>query len=297
MKGPLERIAQGEALVADGAIGSLLFTMGLQPGGCPESVNLERPELLEEIARRYLRAGAQVIQTNTFGGSSLKLSSYGLENKTREINRAAVEAVRAAVGDRAYVYGSCGPTGCTLKPYGETAPEEVYESFRMQLQAILDAGVDLIGIETMTDLAEATLAVRAVRSLSEKVPIMATMTFEPTPRGFFTIMGNDIPHAASVLEEAGADLVGSNCGNGSETMIAIAKEFTAHSRLPLVIQPNAGLPELREGKAVYPETPEFMAEKARELVAAGVSVIGGCCGTTPDHIQAIREVINSATRS
>jgi 5-methyltetrahydrofolate--homocysteine methyltransferase len=294
MKAFLERIGQGEVLVADGAIGSLLFGMGLEPGGCPESMNLERPDVLEEIARLYLDAGSQIIQTNTFGGSSLKLSTYGLAGKTREINQAAVCAVREAVGNRALVYGSCGPTGCTLKPYGDTSPDEIYESFRAQLQAILDAGVDLLGIETMTDLVEATLAVKAARSLSETIPIMATMTFDPTPRGFFTIMGNDIRNAASGLEEAGADLVGSNCGNGSETMVAIAKELKERTRLPLVIQPNAGLPVLKEGKAVYSETPEFMAEKACELVAAGVSVIGGCCGTTPDHIRAIRQAVSPA---
>ena len=293
----LARIRQGEVLVADGAMGSLLFGMGLQPGECPESVNLAHSELLEEIARRYLEAGAQIIQTNTFGGSGLKLSTYGLETKTREINQSAVRAVRTTVGDRAYVSGSCGPSGCTLKPYGEKAPEEVYESFHVQLAAIIDAGVDLLCIETMTDITEATLAIKAARSVSETIPIMATMTFDPTPRGFFTIMGVDIKHAASGLEEAGADLVGSNCGNGSETMVAIAKEFRAHSRLPLVIQPNAGLPELEAGKAVYRETPEFMAEKAGELIASGVSVVGGCCGTTPDHIRAIRGVVDVARRS
>lgn len=293
----LRRIQQGEILVADGAMGSLLFGMGLRPGECPESVNLARPGMTEEIAKRYLEAGARIIQTNTFGGSRLKLSTYGLENETREINQAAVRAVRAAVGDHAYVSGSCGPSGCTLKPYGETAPEDAYESFRVQLEALLDAGVDLLCIETMTDLTEATLAIKAARSISETIPIIATMTFDPTPRGFFTIMGVDIKRAASGLEEAGADLVGSNCGNGSETMVAIAKEFRVHSRLPLVIQPNAGLPELKAGKAVYPETPEFMAEKAGQLVACGVSVIGGCCGTTPEHIRAIRAAVDPARRS
>ena len=225
MKAFLERIGEGEILVADGAIGSLLFTMGLEPGGCPESVNIERPELLEEIARQYLEAGSQIIQTNTFGGSGLKLSAYGLGDRTHEINRAAVRAVRTAVGDHAYIYGSCGPTGRTLKPYGDTEPEEVYESFRLQLEAILAEGVDLLGIETMTDLTEATLAIMAARSLSKTIPIMATMTFDPTPRGFFTIMGSDVASVASGLEEADADLVGSNCGNGSETMVAIAKQF------------------------------------------------------------------------
>jgi 5-methyltetrahydrofolate--homocysteine methyltransferase len=153
--------------------------------------------------------------------------------------------------------------------------------------------VDAIAVETMTDLDEACLAVRAAKEVSAAVPVMATMTFDVTPGGFYTIMGATIERAARRLVEAGADLVGSNCGNGAERMVEVANEFRRHARVPLVFRPNAGLPEIRDGVPIYPETPEFMAERAAELLRLGVSVIGGCCGTTPDHIRALRRMVDS----
>ena len=288
MKPFLERVRTGPVLVADGAMGSFLMARGLKPGDAPESFNLERQEVLREVASLYFEAGAEVVQTNTFGGSPLKLASYGLDDRTEEIAAAAVEAVRSVVGDDAYVSGSCGPTGGMLKPYGDVEPAEVREGFRRQTGALVSAGVDVLCIETMTDLNEAVLAIEATRSVSADIPIMATMTFDPTPRGFFTIMGIDVPAAAAGLLEAGADLVGSNCGNGIENMVKIAREFRARTDAPLLIQSNAGLPEMIDGSVVYTETPEFMAEKARELLDIGVDVIGGCCGTTPEHIRALR---------
>ena len=297
MKNVLARLKEGEILVADGAMGTLLFERGLRPGDCPESWNLERLEALEEIAGLYVDAGARIVQTNTFGGSPMKLADYGLDDRAEEINSRAVEAVRRAVGDRALVSGSCGPTGRTLKPYGDTDPEEVAETYVRQTQALVDAGVDLLCVETMIDLVEATSAVRAARAAVDdsgrSIPVLATMTFDPTPRGFFTIMGVDVPTAARELAEAGADVVGSNCGNGIEIMVEIARELRRHTALPLVIQSNAGLPQPAGDGVVYPETPELMAEKARELVAAGVSIVGGCCGTTPEHIRAIRDALEA----
>ncbi|NMC44712.1 MAG: hypothetical protein GYA46_12405, partial [candidate division Zixibacteria bacterium] len=185
MAGLRERIAAGEILVADGAMGTMLFAKGIAPGSCPEAVNLDRPELLREIASEYLAAGADIIQTNTFGGSPLKLAMYGLENRAEEINRAAVEAVRAAVGNRVFVSGSCGPSGKILKPFGDTEPEAVYESFRTQMKCLTETGVDVVCIETMTDITEATLAIKAARSVSPTIPVMATMTFDKIPRGFY----------------------------------------------------------------------------------------------------------------
>lgn len=287
-----ERLARTGVLLADGAIGSLLLARGLERGAAPESFNLSQPQLLEEIARLYLEAGAEIVQTNTFGASPLRLARHGLEEKTEEINAAAVRAVRRAVGDKAYISASCGPSGRLLLPYGDTRPEEVYDSFRRQLAALLQAGVDAVCIETMSDIHEAQLAVRAARSLAPTLPVMATMTFEATARGFFTVMGVTIAAACRELEAAGADWVGSNCGNGSERMVLIASEFRKCTRLPLVIQANAGLPELRQGEVHYPETPEFMAVRCRELRRAGVAVIGGCCGTTPEHTRAMRRVLD-----
>jgi 5-methyltetrahydrofolate--homocysteine methyltransferase len=287
----LERVDSGPVLIADGAMGSFLMERGLEPGEAPESFNLERPDVLREVAGSYLEAGAEIVQTNTFGGSALKLAAYGLDDRTEEINRLAAGAVREVVGDRAYVSGSCGPSGATLRPYGDAGPDDVRESFRRQISALVEAGVDVLCIETMTDLNEARLAVEAARGISADVPVMATMTFDATRRGFYTIMGVDIPSAAAGLLEAGANLVGSNCGNGIENMVAIAREFRACTDAPLLIQSNAGLPQLIDGRVTYGETPEFMAEKARELVDAGVQVVGGCCGTTPEHIRAIRRAL------
>lgn len=290
-RAPLDqRLASGETLVADGAMGTLLFERGLDPGACPESITLSHPEVLEEIARLYLEAGADIIGANTFGGSPLKLAAYGLADSTYEINARAVAAVRNAVEDRAYVAGSVGPCGKLLTPYGDAKPEEVYGSFKRQVESLIAAGVDCVCVETMIDLTEAKLAVRAVKDVSPHTPVTASMTFDATPNGFFTIMGVSIEAAAGGLTEVGADAIGSNCGNGSENMVEIARAFRSVSQLPLTIQPNAGLPHIIKGKAVYGETPTFMAEQAKALLSIGVSVIGGCCGTTPEHVAALRAV-------
>lgn len=295
MKTLLERIAGGEILIADGAMGTLLLERGLEAGACPESLNLEKPELLEEIAGLYLEAGADIVHTNTFGGSPLKLALYNLEDRTEEINAGAVRAAIRAVGDRASVSASVGPSGKLLKPFGDTEPEELFDCFLEQIKALICAGADMITVETMTDLTEATAAVYAAKSILPSIPVAATMTFDPTPRGFHTVMGVGVEEACDGLEKAGANIVGSNCGNGIEKMIEIAREFAAHSSLPFAIQSNAGLPVVRDGRTEYPETPEFMAERIAELIDAGVSVIGGCCGTTPKHISAFRKAVNALT--
>ena len=291
MKSLLERLAAGAVLIGDGAWGTLLMTRGLKPGEAPEALNLSQPEVLEGIARLYLEAGADLVTTNSFGGSPARLRRYGLDAQTEAINRAAVEAVRRVAGGRAYVSASVGPSGHLLKPYGDGDPAEIGAGFERQIRALAEAGADLVCIETMIDLAEAVLAVRAARAVAPALPVMATMTFERTRRGFFTVMGASVEQAARELGEAGADILGSNCGNGSEVMVEIAREFRAHTGRPIAIQPNAGLPEPRGGETVYPETPEFMAEQARALVRAGVSIVGGCCGTTPEHVRALRVAV------
>jgi 5-methyltetrahydrofolate--homocysteine methyltransferase len=292
-----ERLRSGGVILGDGAWGTLLMQRGLKPGEPPEALNLSRPEILEEIATLYLEAGAELITTNTFGGSPLRLRAHALEGRTEEINRRAVEAVRRAIGDRAWVSASVGPSGRLLKPYGDCTPEELYANFERQIGVLVAAGADLICVETMSDLTEAALAVRAARAIAPAIPVMATMTFEDTPRGYYTVMGVSVAKAAAGLEEAGADIVGSNCGNGIETMIGIAREFRKHARLPVAIQANAGLPVTRDGALVYPETPEFVAAKAVELLDLGVRIVGGCCGTTPDHIRALRAVVDKHRES
>jgi 5-methyltetrahydrofolate--homocysteine methyltransferase len=290
----LERVHRGDSLVGDGAWGTMLMAQGLRPGVPPETFNLARPEVIEDIARQYVEAGADIITTNTFGGSPLRLRQHGLDESMASINRAAVAAVRRAVGDRAYVSGDIGPCGGVLKPYGDVDPADVAASYQAQARALAEAGVDLFCIETMTDVNEAALAVRAARAVAPAVPIVATMTFDRTPRGFFTVMGVSIARAARELVQAGADIVGSNCGNGIETMVEIARAFRTETPWPLAIQSNAGLPERRGAELVYAEGPEFTAARAAELLAIGVSIVGGCCGTTPAHIRAIRAVVRRA---
>jgi len=292
LRAPLERLAAGEILSGDGAWGTQLMARGLAPGDCPESMNLTKPEVLAEVAGLYLAAGADLVTTNTFGGSPLNLASHGLDDRTEEINRSAVEVLKPVTNGRAYVSASVGPTGKILEPYGDTSQELIAEAFSRQIGALIDAGADLVCVETMIDLREAELAVRAARSHSADIPLIATMTFDATPRGFFTTMGNTVELACTTLVEAGADIVGSNCGNGIDTMIEIAREFSKHASVPVIIQSNAGLPENRDGELVYPESPEYMAERVSQLMDLGVAIIGGCCGTTPDHIRAIRAAID-----
>ena len=292
MRPPLERLAAGEILCGDGAWGTQLMARGLTPGDCPENMNLAMPEVLVEVAGLYLDAGADLVTTNTFGGSPLNLASHGLDDRTEEIHRVAVEVLKPVTKGRAYISASVGPTGKILEPYGDTAPEVVAEAFSRQIGALIDAGADLVCIETMIDLREAELAVRAARSFSTDIPLIATMTFDATPRGFFTTMGTTVEQACTTLVEAGADIVGSNCGNGIDTMIEIARDYTTHASVPVIIQSNAGLPENRDGELVYPESPEYMAERVSQLMDLGIGIIGGCCGTTPDHIRAIRTAID-----
>jgi len=287
-----ERLKQPKALVADGAMGTMLFQRGLKQGECPEKFNLERPDVLEEIAREYLDAGADVVQTNTFGASPLKLAPSGLDGKTEEINAGAVRAVRRAVSGRAYISASCGPSGRLLEPYGDIGADIMSESYARQAKVLIGEGVDAVCVETMTDLNEALIAVHAVRSVSSAIPVFATMTFDATPRGFFTVMGTSVEQAVKKLTEAGADVIGTNCGNGIVNMVAIAEEMRKFTSLPLIVQSNAGIPVLKNGVLSYPETPEFMARHVRELLNLGVRIVGGCCGTTPAHIEKIRRAVD-----
>jgi 5-methyltetrahydrofolate--homocysteine methyltransferase len=287
-----DRVAAGDTLCGDGAWGTQLMAHGMRPGDSFEELNLTRPEVLAEIAALYVDAGAELITTNTFGGSPLNLAGHGLAKRTEEINAAAVRAIRSVTSGRALISGSVGPTGRILAPYGDTEPGEVEDGFVRQIGALFEAGADLICIETMMDLEEARLAVAAAREVSPSIPVIATMTFNATPRGFFTTMGNTVEQACGALSEAGADLVGSNCGNGIDTMVELARELASYTTLPFVIQSNAGLPENRDGELHYPETPEFMAERVPALLDLGVAVIGGCCGTGPDHIRAIRTAVD-----
>lgn len=287
----LTRIKNGEILVSDGAMGTLLFDRGLKSGDCPEKMNLQNPSVLEEIARLYSEAGADIVHTNTFGASPLKLAQYGLVDQIHDIVSSAVNSARRGAAKNTAVSLSVGPTGKILKPYGDTDSETIYNAFVEQISPAIEAGVDMITIETMIDLQEALLAVRAARALNEMIPVVATMTFDKGPRGFHTIMGTSVESACKSLEDGGASIIGSNCGNGSELMVELAQIFRENTDLPLIIQPNAGVPEIRGGATIYPESPGDMAAQAQHLIDIGISIIGGCCGTTPAHIKAIKELV------
>lgn len=289
----LKRIIDGEILLGDGALGTMLIERGLRAGECPEIWNIEKPEILKDIASLYLDAGADIITANTFGGHPLKLEQYALHNKTEIINKAGVKAIKNVVKDEAYLAASCGPCGKLLKPYGDTDPDEIFDGFKRQIAAIIEEGVDIIYFETMIDLAEAVLGIKAAKSIAPEIPVCATMTFDLTPRGFFTVMGNSIENTAKELEGAGADVIGSNCGNGIDNMVKIAEELKKHSGLPLLIQSNAGLPVIKGDAIEYPETPEYMGERVATMLDIGVDIIGGCCGTTPEHIALFRNIIDS----
>jgi len=274
-------------LLCDGAWGTLLQAKGLKPGECPELWNLTRRKDVLDIARSYIEAGADIIETNSFGGNRIKLSQFGIGEKTPEINEAAAAISREAAGPNRHVAGSIGPTGKMLIT-GDVTPDELYEVFSEQAAALERGGADIIIVETMADPEEAAIVIRAAKKRT-RCTVIATMTFDPAPSGnFYTIMGTTPADMVRILKEAGADIVGSNCGNGTEILTGIARAIRkADKEIPLIIQPNAGLPELIDGKTVYRESPEFMASFVPELVNLGVNIIGGCCGTTPEHIREI----------
>lgn len=290
----LERCRKGEILVADGAMGTMLFERGLRPGMSPESFLLSHPETVREVSREFLEAGADILHTNTFGGSPLKLAEYGLADKTGEINRVGAKIVREVAGGSAIVAGSCGPSGQFMEPYGDISQAEMRDNFKRQVEALVEGGIDVLTIETMMDVREATVAIQAAKEVAADLVIIASMTFDETSRGFYTVMGTNIEEAAEALEETGADIVGSNCGDGIEKMVKIAKAFRSVTSLPVLIQSNAGKPEAGSGGLSYPESPGFFTEHVAALVELGVAIIGGCCGTTPAHIHVIREMVDRA---
>ncbi len=288
MKSLMARVAQGEVLISDGAMGTFLHAKGLGPGECPESWCISHPDVLKGIAEAYIAAGSDIIETNSFGGSSLKLQAYGLGNKVRELNRAAAMLAKEAMGERGYVAASVGPTGHFAKEeYGDVSTEELYEAFLGQVTALAEGGADAICVETMSSIVEAVQAIKAAKE-NTKLPVICTFTFDQKPRGLFTIMGVTPEQAAEKAASAGADIVGANCGNGISNMVQIAKRMReVLPKIPILIQANAGMPKVEDGKTVFQETPEYMAFQVKELIEAGANIIGGCCGTTPDHIAAM----------
>lgn len=294
MKQPFLEAIQERVLVLDGAMGTMLQERGLKAGQSPEEMNLTMPDVVAGVHRAYLEAGADIVVTNTFGGSRPKLAHYGLEGRLAEINAAGVAIARAVAGDRAYVAASIGPTGRFVEPVGDLTFDEMAAVFREQADALIGAGADIITLETFLDIKEARAAVIAIREVSAQIPVIAQLTFDDKGR---SVLGTPPEAAAITLEAVGADMVGSNCGLGVDGIYEILSAMRRVTRLPLISQANAGLPQLKDGRTLFPGTPEEMTAYHDRMLALGVRVIGGCCGTTPAHIRAIKDALAGKEQS
>lgn len=292
MKDLLERLKE-EILVCDGATGTMLMSKGLPEGNSPDYWGVRNRKILISTHKAYLDAGADMIITNTFGANAIKLKRFRLGKKAAEINRKAAEIAREAAGDKAYVLGDLGPTGEYLKPVGDVEPEEMLHAFAEQVKVLQEAGVDAIILETMSDMEELKTAIMAVKENS-RLPLIASMTFQRTAnKGFRTTSGISIPQFVNDSLLSGCDVIGANCSVTIADMVDLISEMGALSTSFLIAQPNAGMPRLAGNKTVYDQSPEEFKEFLPRLIKAGAKIIGGCCGTTPEHIRKIKEVITT----
>ncbi|MDA1229113.1 MAG: homocysteine S-methyltransferase family protein, partial [Chloroflexi bacterium] len=283
----LERLGRGEILCSDGATGTYLQGHGLEPGGSPEELNFSDPALVRRMAADYFNAGSDLVLTNTFGGSKFILDKYGYGDQVREFNRLGAQHAKAVASPNHFVVGSVGPSGEILESnFGTTPDAEVYDAFVEQITALEEGGAHAVDIETMISSEEACLAVKAAKE-NTKLVVMSTMMFDRGPRGWFTMMGANPERAMKMLRDAGADIVGANCGNGTDAMVDLARELRIVDQGYMIIHSNAGIPAIRKGQIVYPETPEYMTERFMQMADLGINILGGCCGTTPRHIEAL----------
>jgi homocysteine S-methyltransferase len=283
-----ELLDPSRIVLFDGAMGTMLYGKGVFINQCFDELNLRAPDLVSEVHRAYVKAGAQVLETNTFGANSVKLAHYGLEAQVREINVAAAKLARAAAGDKALVAGAVGPLGLRLEPYGPTSLEEARGAFGEQMRALKEGGADLFILETFGDLHEIQQAILAARDVSPGTPIVAQMT---VGEDCHTPYGASVDEVARRLDEWGADIIGLNCSVGPQIILECIEKMSAVTTRKLSAQPNAGMPRQVEGRQIYMASPEYLATYARHLAQAGAKVVGGCCGTTPDHIHAMCEGI------
>jgi len=291
MKKKFLALAAERVIVFDGAMGTMLLASGLPTGGTPELWNIEQPDVVGEIHRKYFEAGADVVHTNTFGGTALKLSDKGHGEKMTEVNRAAVKIAKGVCPEGKFVAGDIGPTGRMLPPVGNATVEELKEAFYNQAAVLLEGGADLISIETMFSLEEALAATRAAKRAGD-CPVVAAVTYNKTPNGFFTMMGESVAQCADAFTEAGADVVATNCTLGSGDMLELTKDLKAASAKPVMIQPNAGKPVADEGETHYEQTAEEFAEDIERIIDAGADMVGGCCGTNAEFIREMVRRIN-----
>ena len=279
-------------ILFDGGMGSEIFKRGIKPGKLPDMLNIENPELIYEIHRAYYDVGADMCQSNTFGASFLNLQRYKVENQITEINVRALENIKKARPPNRLIVGDIGPSGEFRPPVGKATSDQWLASFQKQV-TVLEKGVDLWHIETMSDIEEMLAAIEAIRSISKK-PIISSMTYKKTKRGFFTIMGDSLEKCVRAQENAKVDVVGANCTLGSEEMVELVQELTNLTDEPVSAKPNAGQPRLDNGKTAHYDQPvkDFVTD-VKKIIALGAKVVGGCCGTSPETIREIRKVIDS----
>ncbi len=292
MNSILNALRERKYLVSDGGWGTFLVAAGLGPGECPELWNADRPDVVRTIASTYAEAGADIVMTNSFGGSRITLEPYGLASRASELNEAAARLSREAVGDRAQVLASVGPTGKILM-MGDVTEEELYDAFKEQAEALARGGADACSVETMTAIDEAAIAARAVKENTD-LELVCSFTFSMrTDDGYRTMMGVSVAEMAEAMLAAGADVLGVNCSLGPKEMVEVVRDLHAAAPdTPILVHPNAGMPKRADdGTVTYPESPEGMACQVPALVAAGASILGGCCGTGPDHIRAIARTV------
>ncbi len=281
-------LSENFPLVSDGAWGTQLQNLGLTPGHCPDSWNILHPDKVKQVAQSYIEAGSQIILTNTFRSNRIALKEYELADRTVELNRRGVEISRQAAMRKAYVFASIGPSGKMLVT-GEVEEAALQAAFLEQAKALADGGADALLIETMSDLKEALVALRAAKSTG--LPVIVSMVFDSGKEKDYTMMGQTPEQCAKALKAAGADGIGANCGQGIEGFINICSRLKQSSQLPIWIKPNAGLPEIINGATIYRTTPQQFARYVPDLIRAGADVIGGCCGTTPDFIREIVKIL------
>ncbi|OGD30364.1 MAG: hypothetical protein A2Y56_09150 [Candidatus Aminicenantes bacterium RBG_13_63_10] len=286
----LDSIRQ-RVLLLDGAIGTELMKAGLEPGRCPDAWNLEKPDTVRDIQARYFDAGSDLVVTNTFGATPLKLAAYGLQDRCREINLAGARLLNEVRPAGKFIGGDIGPSGKFVKPQGEFEEAQLEETFGRQAEALAEGGIDVFVIETMYDLREALCAVRACRRASP-LPVFATMTFNRTPRGFFTLMGDSSAKCLRALEEAGVSAAGANCTLDSSDMADLVLALRAETRLPLIAQPNSGQPQVGPGGEIaYSQGLEDYVRHFPQIIANGARLVGGCCGTSPETIRRLAELV------
>jgi len=293
MKSLLKALENNTILISDGGWGTFLHKLGLEVGECPEIWNLTHRKEVLSIAESYIDAGSDMILTNSFGAHPLRLKHFGLQDKAFELNEAAASISKEAAGNDHFVLGSIGPSSAIIM-MGDIPEEEVYDGFRIQVEALSKGGADAVCIETMSEIAEACLAIRAAKEFTN-LEVICTFTYQKTVHGYYrTMMGVSPAEMISAVKQAGADIIGANCGIGFDQMVEVVREIReADGFTPVLVHANAGMPVIKNGKTVFPETPDMIRPKIKDLIDAGANIIGGCCGTTPEHIKVIVSEIRS----